>query len=233
MPKKLDHDKARAELVKLGPETLQLISARLPAGLLINIHSWAEQKGLDLATAIRELTTLGLETATHPGSASVADRKEVKRWEKAVKRAIQAGKSPFEPFLEQDNPNLEALPTILARMDFQGLFQEYRAALEEEDPWIERAWKRKKAEAPSHLQPLMAALDNLENRFLARKKLYYTEGPDGDVSVIHWLLSDAVMQIIGASSADDADVEAAQKLIAARYLLPQNPERPWDYTWDD
>ncbi len=37
MPRKTDHQKARAELSKLTPEALQAITARLPASLLMEL----------------------------------------------------------------------------------------------------------------------------------------------------------------------------------------------------
>jgi hypothetical protein len=93
------------------------------------------------------------------------------------------------------------------------------------------------AEASGHVRPLMKTLDELDKRFLARKKLSCTPGPDGPFPVIHWLLSDALMeQINGAPSDDDvvrAGVEAARKLIAARYLVAENSGRQWDFTWDE
>src|SRR5271166_1182308 len=147
MPKKLDHRKARADLAKHAPEALQAITVRLPTGLLMEVHQGAEQKGLDLASAIRELTALGLETAARPGGPeSAADRRVVKEWGKRVERALRDGRSPIEPFLEQDSPDLEVLPTILVRLDYRSIF---RGLKENEDgPWVERAWKQKKAEAP-------------------------------------------------------------------------------------
>jgi len=83
------------------------------------------------------------------------------------------------------------------------------------------------------LQPLMTALDNLERRFLARKKLYHEEGPEGPIPFIRWLLSDAVMQRMGESTSDDADVEAVRKLISARYLVAEDSHQPWDFLWDE
>src|SRR5262249_3590050 len=103
-----------------------------------------------------------------------------------------------------------------------------------EAPLIERAWAQLKAEAPSHVQPLMAALDSLERQFMGRKKLFFTEGEEGKIPVIHWLLADDVMELLKESSSADANVEAARRLIAARYLIPEDPEqRPWEFVWED
>src|SRR6516162_3068325 len=116
MPRKMDHRQASAGLAKLAPETMQVTTVRLPAWLLIEVHRWAEEKGLDLASAIRELMTQGLETATGPEGASAADRTEVRKWKKEVVRALRAGQSPLEPFLAQDSPSLGVLPAVLAKL---------------------------------------------------------------------------------------------------------------------
>ncbi len=73
MPKKIDHKNARVTLARLAPETLQAITVRLPAGLLVTVHQWAEHKGLDLASAIRELVTLGQEASCAPWRAPIGD----------------------------------------------------------------------------------------------------------------------------------------------------------------
>ncbi|MFO0931042.1 MAG: hypothetical protein U0736_29090 [Gemmataceae bacterium] len=235
MPKKTDHGKARSELAKLPPEALQAITVRLPAGLLIKVHRLAERKDFDLARAIRELIELGLEATARPGEPPAGDvRRAVKKWGKHVERALRAGRSPFEPLLGEDEPGpgLDALPAILTQLDYPALFEEVKGQREEKGPWIERRWKQIKDEAPAHLQPLMAGLDNLEKRFLARKKLYYREGSEGDYSILHWLLARDVMQQLKDVS-DDADVEAARQLITARYLVPDSEERPWEFEWDE
>src|SRR5262245_51013055 len=231
MPTKLYHDKARAELAKLSPKALQALTVRLPAGLLVKVHVWAEQKGQDLATAIRELMTLGLETANQPQVATV-DRATLKKWEKAVEQALRAGRSPIEPFLEQGDPNLEPLPVILAKLDYAPIYQRLLEKRGEKEPYLDRVWQEAKADAPSHVQPLMDALDRLESRFQARRKLYFEEGPEGETGVVHWLLSDATMRLIEGSADNDPDVEAVRQLIAARYLVALNPNQPWNFEWD-
>src|SRR6516164_9113011 len=107
MPKKVDHAKKRAELAALPPETLRVVTARLPAGLLVDMHRWAERTGLDLASAIRKLSGLGLEAAAHPGQAAAADPRAVKKWTRPVERALRTGRSPLEPFLAQEAPDAD------------------------------------------------------------------------------------------------------------------------------
>jgi hypothetical protein len=238
MPKKTDHNKARAELAKLPPEALQAITVRLPAGLLIRAHRLAEQKGFDLAQAIRGLIELGLETTARPGEPSPdAVRSAAKKWGKHVERALRAGRSPIEPFfLAQDEPgpDLEALPAILAQLDYPDIFAEMKAQRVENGPYIERRWQRIKDESPAHVEPLLGGLDNLEKRFLARKKVYTHEDWEGEhSSVLHWLFSDHVMQQLKEASSDDADVEAARQLITARYLVPSGEKGTWEFKWDE
>jgi hypothetical protein len=229
MPKKIDHRKARAELAKLAPETLRAITVRLPAGLLVKVHEWAEQKGQDLAAAMRELMTLGLEAATSPVLKNV-DRAAVKRWQKSVEQALGDGKSPIEPFLRQENPSLEALPVILAKIDYWPIYQRLLKSRGEKEPWVERIWELEKARAPRRVQPLMDALDNLEKRFLARRRLYSQEE---ESDVLQWLLSDTTMQqLVEESPGRDADVENVRQLIAARYLVARYPNQPWVFDWD-
>jgi hypothetical protein len=235
MPKKVDHAKARAKLAVLAPETLHAVTVRLPAGLLVDMHQWAERRGLDLAAAIRKLTGLGLEAAAHPGQAAAVDPRSVKRWTKAVERALRAGRSPLEPFLAQEAPDadLGALPAILGKLDYQSVYKQVKENLQQKEPPVERAWRRLKDRAPSHVGPLMGSLDNLDQQFLARKKLCYW-GEDDDATIrVHWLLADAVMQRLQESPPDDADVEAVRKLIAARYLVTDSPNTPWEFAWDE
>jgi hypothetical protein len=237
MPKKADHAKARAKLAVLAPETLHAITVRLPAGLLVDMHQWAERKGLDLAAAIRKLTGLGLEAAAHPGQAAAGDPRTVKKWGRAVERALQAGRSPLEPFLAQEAPDadLDALPAILAKLDYQSVYKQLKENLHQNEPWVEQVWQRLKERAPSHVERLMGQLDNLEQNFLARKKLrdWGAPGDDDTISRVHWLLADAVMQRLQESPPDDAEVEAVRKLIAARYLVADNPNTPWEFAWDE
>src|SRR5262249_45998866 len=144
MPKKTDHTKARAELAKLPPEALQAVTARLPASLLIRVHRLAEQKGFDLAQAIRGLIELGLETTARPREPSPdAVLSAVNRWRRHVGRAWRKGRSPIEPFLAQDEPgpDLEALPAILAQLDYPAIFAEMKAQRVENGPYIERQWQ--------------------------------------------------------------------------------------------
>jgi hypothetical protein len=235
MPRKTDHRKAREELAKLPPDTLQAVTVRLPAGLLIDVHQWAEEKGLDLASALRDLTALGRETATRPGGQdSPAVRKAAKKWRRPVERALRNGQSPIQPLMGQEvsETDWDALRFILAGLDYRELFARHKETLKDDTP-VERAWKQIQEEAAAHLQPLMEALDQLDKRFLARKKLYYKPGPDGDVPIIHWLLSENVMKQLEAESSDDAEVEAVRQLIAARYLVADRPDRPWEFMWDD
>jgi hypothetical protein len=237
MPKKTDHNKARAELAKLPPEALQAITVRLAAGLLIRAHRLAEQKGFDLAQAIRGLIELGLETTARPGEPSPdAVRSAAKKWGKQVERALREGRSPIEPFfLAQDEPGpgLEALPAILAQLDYPAIFAEMKVQHDEKVPYIERRWQRIKDEAPALVRPLLGSLDKLEKRFLARKKIYSSEGWEGEYSSIHWLFSDHVMQQLKEASFGDADVEAARQLITARYLVPFGAEGTWEFEWDE
>jgi hypothetical protein len=216
----------------MAPDALRAFSVRLPAGLLGEVHRWAEEKGLDLTTAIRELTTLGLETATRPGAPSPADRKEMKTWEKDVERALRAGNSPFEPFLDRNHPDAKPLPAILAKMDYPTIYERVKEKRQRAEPPVERRWKRMKEEAQPLVKPLMEALDRLEQRFLARKQIYYAEGYEGEYSSIRWLLSDALLKMLNEASADP-DVEAITQLIAARYLVALNPQTPWQFEWDE
>jgi hypothetical protein len=235
VPRKTDHRKARGELAKLAPETLQAVTVRLPAGLLIGVHRWAEEKGLDLASAIRDLTALGREAAARPeGQGSAAARKAAKRWRRPVERALWAGLSPVQPLLGEEisEADLEALPLILAELDYRGVFQGLKGK-QERDSAEERVWKGKKADASAHVRPLMEALDHLDSGFLARKKLSYREGPEGEFPLIHWLLSEAVMQQLAEASSGGSDVEAVRQLISARYLVAIFPNRPWEFEWDD
>jgi hypothetical protein len=234
MPRKTDHRKAREELAKLAPDALQAVTVRLPAGLLIGVHKWAEQRGLDLATTIRELTALGQQAADRPGGQlSAADRRAIKRWSKLVEQALRAGRSPLEPFLGEDRANVELLPAILGSLDYGPILQQVKAT-SEKAPWIEQAWTRKKANAPAHVRPLMESLDELERQFRARKKLYSREKDEGFAEDVHWLFSDAVMRALGEESSDDDHVEAVRQLIAARYLIPPPaPDGPWEFIWDE
>jgi hypothetical protein len=233
MARKTDHKQARVELAKLAPESLQAVTVRLPAGLLLEVHCWAEAKGLDLASAIRELMSQGLERATGPEAAPPADRNEVRKWKKAVERALQAGQSPLEPFLDQASPSLDVLPAVLARLDYQTIYRRLKEKREEE-PWLERAWRQTKADAPSHVRPLMDALDGLEAQFQARKKLSWIEGPEGKVFTVHWLLSDALLQKVKEPASDETDdIDSVRRLAAARYLVARNLDRPWDLEWDE
>jgi len=211
---------------------MRAVTVRLPAGLLLEIHRRAEQKGLDLATAIREVTTLGLETASSPGTPNV-NRKELSRWKKLVARALRAGQSPFEPFLVEDSPDLSLLPAVLAKLDYASIYQSVKENRAQQEPLIERTWKQLKAAAPSHVRPLMDALDNLEMQFLARKKLDSREGPEGGIFTVHWLLADIVMQGLDQSPSNNEDVKKVRQLIAARYLVAHSPQSPWDYEWDE
>jgi hypothetical protein len=137
--------------------------------------------------------------------------------------------------LGQDNPapNLNVLPAILAGLDYQSIFQRLREKRAGEEPLVERVWSKAKSEAPSRLRPFLESLDCLEERFLARKKLYYMEVDRECDPVLHWQLSEAVMKRLGEPVSDDADVEAARKLIAARYLVAESPHRPWQFAWDE
>jgi hypothetical protein len=205
----------------------------MPADLLIKVHEWAEAKGLDLATALRDLTALGQEAAARPsGQDSPAVRTAAKKWSKPVERALRAGQSPLHPLLGQDiSPtDLDAMPRILADQDYHNLFQ---ALTEKAGTREERVWACLKTEASKHISDLMESLDALDEKLLARKKLFYKEGSDGEVPVLHWLLSASVMQILDGESSKDKDVEAVRKLIAARYLVAENPTRPWEFVWDD
>jgi hypothetical protein len=231
MPRKTDHQQARAALAKVAPESLQAFSARFPAGLLIEVHRWAEEKGLDLATAVRELTTLGLEAANRPDSPSPTDRKEMKRWAKDVEKALREGQSPFEPFLKRDQPDVTPLAAILAKMDYQAIYERVKDLGEKAEPAVERRWERMKEEAQLLVKESMTSLDRLEKRFLARKQLSWAE--EGEFSCLHWLLSDAVMEALEESPAADADIDTVKQLITARYLVAPNPNKPWDFEWDE
>ena len=231
MPRKTDHRKAREELRKLAPEFLQAVTFRLPAGLLVKLHEWAEEKGQDLATAIRELVALGLETATNPTPTPV-DRTTVKKWEEFVWKALWAGESPLKPFLQEENPNLEVLPVILAKQDYGPIYHWLKKQSGPKEAYLNRIWGEAKGDAPSHVRPLMDALDNLEKKFLARGKLYSTAGAEEEGRLVLWLLSDKTMQLLEGSSDDDPDIEAVRRLIAARYLVPMGPNRPWEFMWD-
>jgi hypothetical protein len=232
----MDHRKARAELAKLPPDTLRAITIRLPAAILIAVHRWAEERGLDLTSAIRDLTALGQEAAARPdGQDSAAIRSTVKKWRGPVVRALRAGQSPLQPLLghEISETDLEAVRRIVVEADYRSLVQQLNAKLEEGSP-AERAWKVLQAEAPDQLRKPMAALDRLGEKFLARKKLYYQPGEEGDTPVVHWLFADAVTRELEKASSDNKDVEAVRQLIAARYLVAENPEgRPWEFVWDD
>jgi hypothetical protein len=238
MPRKSDHQQARAELAKLAPEALQVVTARLPAGVLIKIHRWAEEKRLDLAAALRELMTLGLETATGPAPPT-ADRKEVKRWEKPVEKALKEGRSPLEPFLEQPfpeegEPDVEVLRAVLARLDYKAIYRHVMEHRETEETPAEREWKRLKAAAPSHVRPLTDALDKLEEQFRARKKRSYVGDPEDEGRpVVNWLLSEEVMQALAQPSSSDREIEQVRQLIAARYLVARPPNAPWTFEWDE
>jgi hypothetical protein len=236
MPKRLDHQEARAQLAKLPPETLHAITVRLPAALLLEVHQFAEREGRDLASALRELMKIGQEAADQPRRReSAADRKATKKWSKAVERALRNGRSPIEPYLVRDSSDadLDTLPNILAELDYRSIIQELKEKRDEDSPWIERVWRHMKDEAPSHLQVLMEALDRLEKRFQARKKLYTEGGEDGPNPIIHWLLSDAVMEQMKELSSADKDVEAVRQLISARYLVADYEQRPWEFVWDE
>jgi hypothetical protein len=236
MPRKVDHREVRDKLARLSPESLQAITVRLPAELLIKVHQWAETQKLDLASAVRTLLALGHETAVHPEHEdSGTARKAVRKWRRDVERALRAGRSPIEPFLGQNvsDADFRALPLILARADYRTLYEALKKRLEGETSPAAVAWREEQAEAPTHLRPLLAALDNLEAKFLARKKVFWTIGhEDSHVTVIHWFLSDQVMQMLKEASSTDKDVEATRRLIAARYLTADTPARPWDFTWD-
>jgi hypothetical protein len=233
MPKKINHGEARAALAGLAPESLHVITARLPVALLADLHAWAQERGLDLAAALRRVTALGLAAAAHPGQAAAADPRAVKKWSKAVARAVGAGQSPLAPLLAQEAPDadLDALPAILTKLDYRVIYKQVKENLQQKEPPVEREWKRLKDRAPSHVEPLMGSLDNLEQQFLARKRLYW--GEDEDPPVVHWLLAQEIMQRLQEPTSDDADVEAVRKLIAARYLVAENPNIPWRLAWDE
>jgi hypothetical protein len=233
MPRKMDHRQASAGLAKLAPETMQVTTVRLPAWLLIEVHRWAEEKGLDLASAIRELMTQGLETATGPEGASAADRTEVRKWKKEVVRALRAGQSPLEPFLAQDSPSLGVLPAVLAKLDYQAIYHRLKERRQEESEG-ERVWTQVKADAPTSVRPLMDALDNWEKQFEARKKLTWMEGEEGKIYAVHWRLSDALLEKIKEPASDETDdIKSVRRLIAARWLVARNPDSPWDFEWDE
>jgi hypothetical protein len=209
---------------------LQAVTVRIPAGLLTQIHLWAEQGGRDLATAIRELTTLGLEASRSSGAIPV-DLSEVARWQPEVERALRQGESPLKPFLDHENRSVEALSSILAKIDYANIYEQ----LKEGGPRVEVRWNRLKAEAPPPVRALMSGLDELEKNFDARKKEVYLGEPEAEVSsVLQWLLSEPVLQQLRRSTPDKdiAEVEAVQKLIRARYLIPV-PDQPWAYIWDE
>jgi len=231
MPKKIDHHQAQAELAKVAPDTLRAFSVRLPAGLLIEVHRWAEGKGLDLTTAIRELATRGLEAANLSDASSSADPKEIKKWQRILEQALRKGLSPFEPFLDKDEPDVKPLAGILAKMNFETIYEQLKAARERDEPLVERKWNRIKETAQSHVRPLMKSLDELEKRFLARKQWYYGVGDDDEFACLRWLLSDDVMQALKQPSPADKDIEAVKKLIAARYLDASYPNEPWAFFW--
>jgi len=165
----------------------------------------------------------------------------VKKWQNAVEKALRAGESPVTPFLNQENPNLDALPVILAKLDYQAIYQRVKEQKGEIERLVDRTWQQKKAEAPPRVRVLMAALDNLEQQFRARKKLVeiqmsdnpYDEDYGDRVVRLHWLLSDAVMQLLAQPSSEDADANSVRQLISARYLVPLEVGRPWDLTWDE
>ena len=220
MARKSDHSQAIISLAKLSPGTLHPVTARLPAALLVQIRRFAEEKDLDLASALREVATLGLEAAASQGALSPADRKEVKRWEKDVERALRDGKSPFEPFFPEDHPNVKILPPILAKIDYAAIYPRAKQNHAGKETLAESMWKLKIEAAKTQVKPLMLALENLENRFLARMTLHYMNGPEEETRSIHWLLSDPVMKTLAQSDSDDPDIEAVRQLIVARtYLL--------------
>src|SRR5262245_31444171 len=66
MPKKLDHQKAKAALERLPADALQAVTTRIPAGLLARIHGWAERHSVDLAAALRDLLAAGLKAGGSP-----------------------------------------------------------------------------------------------------------------------------------------------------------------------
>ncbi len=129
--------------------------------------------------------------------------------------------------------DLTILPAILTGLDYSSILKAVKEKRGEREPEIERVWKVLKVGAPLYLQRLMVALDNLEKDFLARKKLYHREEADGPTPIVHWFLADSVMQRLGNSTSGDADVTAVEKLISARYLVADNTNQPWDFTWDD
>ncbi|MHB1424868.1 MAG: hypothetical protein ACYC3I_16985 [Gemmataceae bacterium] len=215
----------------MAPETLRTFSVRLPAGLLIEAHRFAEEKNLDLTNAIRELTSLGLEAAVHPDALSPADRKEIKKWEKVLEGILRRGQSPLEPFIEQEHPDWRIVAAVLARLDLERIFQEFKGRHGVES-FLERMWKKLKAEAQPFVRQRMEALDELEKRFLARKQLDYRgstyeceENP-----VVSWLLSDELMGKMNDPEAE-AEAKAVRELITARYLVARNPQTPWDLEW--
>jgi hypothetical protein len=200
----------------------------------MEVHRWAEEKGWDLTTAIRELTSLGLETATRPGAPSPGDRKEMKKWKTILESALRRGRSPFEPILEKEqDPDVKLLAAVLAELDYETIYQHLKATHDEDEPFVERKWNWIKEAAQSHVKPFMDSLDKLEKRFLARKQVYYVDGYDGEFSWVRWLLSDDVMRALNQETPGDNDIEAVKKLIAARYLVAENPHTPWAFDWKE
>jgi hypothetical protein len=229
---------ALAKLAKLAPDALQVVTVRLSASLLMEVHRWAEKQGVDLASALRQLTSLGQEATTRPDEQlTTAQRNMVEKWSKRVERDLRAGRSPYECCLPIPNPEpvLEVYRNIFANANHQSIFQDVKMKLERGCPYIDRAWAELKDDVPNYVKELMDKLDSLERQFLARKKLYCREIEDGYTNIIHWLLSDTVMQRLQELSSSDTpvdDVEAVRQLIAARYLVAENPQRPWEFVWD-
>jgi hypothetical protein len=211
--------------------------------LLLDVHARAERRGQDLAAALRELAALGLASADQPGGqAGAADPKIVKRWTKAVEQAVQAGRTPFEPLLDQEasDADLDALAAILAKLDYRVVYKKLKVNLHQNEPLVERVWQRLKGRAPSAVEGLVGSLEKLEEQFLARKKLrdWGAPGDDETTSRVWWLMADPVVQRLGEPPSDNKDdveddVDAVRKLIAARYLVADDPTRPWEFLWDD
>jgi hypothetical protein len=236
MPRKANHEKARTELARLAPDVLQAITARLPAGQLRKVHQWAEQKSLDLTSAIRELIAIGMEAEAHPDEPlAAAVRKAAAKWKKPVERALLAGRSPIQPFLAKktSDQELEALPAILSGLDYQNIFKAIKEKADARGTYIDRVWGELKAGASEPIRELMSGLDNLEQLFLARKKVRSVEWPDGQEPRIYWILSDEVMAWLKEPAPKDADVEKVRKLISARYLFAEDPSQPWRLVWDE
>jgi hypothetical protein len=231
MPKRLDHGKARAELARLPPDSMQAITLRMPAAMLARVHQFAEERKADLTSAVRELVVTGFEAR---GQLANVDAKCVKKWAKPVENAIRAGQSPIEPFLESDATRLDvvALPAILAGLDYVRILGEIKKKRGADEPWIDRVWQEMRSKAPSYLRESMTALDSLEQSFRARKKLFQIGSPEGNDYIMHWLMSDEVMQNLANPVSNEADVEAVRKLIAARFLVAEVVQQPWDFKWD-